>query len=79
MMQEISISLHSIDRVKEFVQTLIPFDGEFEVLSGKYVVDAKSILGLFSVNLSQPVLLRIDTSEDQMKQVLAAVQKYKTV
>lgn len=79
MMQEISISLHSIDRVKEFVQTLIPFDGEFEVLSGKYVVDAKSILGLFSVNLSQPVLLRIDTSEDQMKQVLAAVQKYKAV
>lgn len=76
MMQEISISLHSIDRVKEFVQMLLPFDGEFEVLSGKYVVDAKSILGLFSVNLSQPVVLRIDTSEEQMERVLTEVQKY---
>ena len=36
------------------------FDGDFELVSGKYIVDAKSILGLFSVDLSKPVMLRID-------------------
>ena len=59
-MQEVEISLCSIDDVKQFVQTLTMFDGDFELVSGKYIVDAKSILGLFSVELSKPVMLRID-------------------
>lgn len=59
-MQEVEISLSSIDDVKQFVQTLTIFDGDFELVSGKYIVDAKSILGLFSVDLSKPVMLRID-------------------
>lgn len=43
-MQEVEISLSSIDDVKQFVQTLTMFDGDFELVSGKYIVDAKSIL-----------------------------------
>ena len=62
-MREIQISLKSIDDVKHFVQTITMFDGEFELLSGKYIVDAKSILGLFSVDLSKPVTLRIEADD----------------
>ena len=42
-MREIQISLKSIDDVKQFVQTLTMFDGEFELISGKYIVDATNI------------------------------------
>lgn len=76
-MKEVQISLSSIDDVKQFVQTLTMFDGDFELISGKYIVDAKSILGLFSVDLSKPVILRIDIEETKMGEVLKAITKYK--
>ena len=76
-MREIQISLKSIDDVKQFVQTLTVFDGEFELISGKYIVDAKSILGLFSVDLSKPLNLRIDVDDSKMNQVMKAIEKYK--
>lgn len=39
-MREIEIMLSSIEDVKHFVQTITMFDGEFELVSGKYIVDA---------------------------------------
>lgn len=75
-MQEVQISLSSIDDVKQFVQTLTKFDGDFELISGKYIVDAKSILGLFSVDLSKPVVLRIDVEKTKMEEVLKAISMY---
>lgn len=76
-MQEIQISLRTIEDVKQFVQTITMFDGEFELISGKYVVDAKSILGLFSVDLSKPVILRIEVTDSKMKEVLNAIAQYR--
>ena len=76
-MREIQISLKSIDDVKQFVQTLTVFDGEFELISGKYIVDAKSILGLFSVDLSKPVTLRIEVTDSKMEEVLNAISRYR--
>lgn len=77
-MREVQISLRTIEDVKEFVQKITMFDGDFELISGKYIVDAKSILGLFSVDLSKPVTLRIDVDDSKMNEVLKAVEKYKT-
>ena len=76
-MREVQISLRTIEEVKEFVQTITMFDGDFELISGKYIVDAKSILGLFSVDLSKPVTLRIDVNDSKMNEVLTVVEKYK--
>lgn len=76
-MQEVQISLKSIEDVKHFVQTLTMFDGEFELISGKYIVDAKSILGLFSVDLSKPVTLRIEVADSKMEEVLNAISQYR--
>ena len=45
-MREIEIMLSSIEDVKHFVQTITMFDGEFELVSGKYIVDAKYIENL---------------------------------
>ena len=76
-MREIEILLESIDDVKNFVQTMAMFDGDFEMVSGKYVVDAKSILGVFCLDLSKPVTLRIDCDESKMDDVLKKIEKYK--
>ncbi len=77
IMREIEILLESIDDVKNFVQTMAMFDGDFEMVSGKYVVDAKSILGVFCLDLSKPVTLRIDCDESKMDDVLKTIEKYK--
>ena len=76
-MKEVQISLKSIEDVKQFVQTITMFDGEFELISGKYVVDAKSILGLFSVDLSKPVTLRIEVTDSKLDDILNAISKYR--
>ena len=76
-MKEVQISLKSIEDVKHFVQSLTMFDGEFELISGKYIVDAKSILGLFSVDLSKPVTLRIEVTDSKLDDILNAISKYR--
>ena len=47
-MKTVSISLNSIDKVKSFVNDLTKFDDDFDLVSGRYVIDAKSIMGIFS-------------------------------
>lgn len=76
-MQEIQISLDTIEKVKQFVQTLAKYEGDFELVSGRYIVNAKSILGLFSVDLSKPVLLRIDVDGERKEDVLNAIDEYR--
>ena len=47
-MKTVRISLNSIDKVKSFVNDLSKFDVDFDLVSGRYVIDAKSIMGIFS-------------------------------
>ena len=54
-MYEMKIKLDTIDKVKQFVGTITQFEGDFDIYSGKYIIDAKSILGIFSVDLSGPL------------------------
>ena len=59
-MKTVKISLNSIDKVKSFVNDLTKFDTDFDLVSGRYVIDAKSIMGIFSLEKrSLPYLLRI--------------------
>ena len=46
-MKTVKISLNSIDKVKTFVNVINRFDAEFDLVSGRYVIDAKSIMGIF--------------------------------
>lgn len=63
-MKTVKISLNSIDKVKSFVNSLTKFDTDFDLVSGRYVIDAKSIMGIFSLDLSKPIDLNIHTEED---------------
>lgn len=59
---EIQINLNNINDVKNFVTTMQSIPEETILKSGKYVVDAKSIMGVFSLDLSKPITLEIEPS-----------------
>lgn len=61
-MKSINLKLDSIDKVKTFVNVVSTYTGDFDLASDRYVVDAKSIMGIFSLDLSKT--LRLDMSED---------------
>ena len=63
MMKTVMISLNSIDKVKSFVNDISRFDYDFDLVSGRYVIDAKSIMGIFSLDLSKPIELNIHAEE----------------
>ena len=63
-MKTVQISLNSIDKVKSFVNDITKFSNDFDLVSGRYVIDAKSIMGIFSLDLSKPIDLSIHAEED---------------
>ena len=63
-MKTVQISLNSIDKVKSFVNDISKFSNDFDLVSGRYVIDAKSIMGIFSLDLSKPIDLSIHAGED---------------
>ena len=75
-MKTVKISLNSIDKVKAFVNEISRFDCDFDLVSGRYVIDAKSIMGIFSLDLSKTIDLNIHTEGKQLEEILAVIGKY---
>ncbi|MGL4739078.1 MAG: HPr family phosphocarrier protein [Cellulosilyticaceae bacterium] len=67
-MTSVEVSLNSIEKVKQFVNLISQYDGDFDLTSGRYVIDAKSIMGIFSLDLSKPI--RLDIHDDDMASIL---------
>ena len=61
---QISFDTDTLAKVKSFVNEVTKFDNEFDLVSGRYVVDAKSIMGIFSLDLTKPITLNIHTDEN---------------
>lgn len=74
-MKTVKISLNSIDKVKAFVNEVTKYDAEFDLVSGRYVIDAKSIMGIFSLDLSKPIDLNIH-SESNVDEVLSKLTDF---
>ncbi len=74
-MVTVKICLNSIDKVKSFVNDLTKFDSDFDLVSGRYVIDAKSIMGIFSLDLSKPIDLNIH-EEKNLDNVMKVLEPY---
>ena len=74
-MKTVTISLNSIDKVKAFVNDITTFDYDFDLVSGRYVIDAKSIMGIFSLDLSKNIELNIH-AENDCEEVLKVLAPY---
>ncbi|MCI6498539.1 HPr family phosphocarrier protein [Lachnospiraceae bacterium HCP1S3_C3] len=74
-MKTVKISLNSIDKVKAFVNDITKFETDFDLVSGRYVIDAKSIMGIFSLDLSKDIDLNIH-AEDNVDSILETLKPY---
>jgi len=74
-MKSINVCLNTVEKVKGFVNTVSPLDGDFDLASDRYVVDAKSIMGIFSLDLGKT--LRLDIHDDAVaEKVIPLLQDY---
>ena len=75
-MKTVDISLNSVDKVKSFVNDISKFDSDFDLVSGRYVIDAKSIMGIFSLDLSKPITLNIHADNANLDTIMEVLSAY---
>lgn len=73
-MKTVTILLSTIDDVKYFVNTVAKYDFDVDLISGRYAIDAKSIMGIFSLDLSKPITLQAHTENPD--ELFTAVEKF---
>ena len=75
-MYETTISLQAINDVKDFVNTVMLFNYDIDLVSGRYAVDAKSIMGIFSLDLSKPIDLNIHAENQDADNIIELLKPY---
>ena len=73
-MRKLTIMLSTINDVKMFVNTVSRYDFDVDLISGRYAVDAKSIMGIFSLDLSKPIDMEVRT--DDCKDFLSQIEGF---
>ena len=73
-MKVFNLMLNSINDVKDFVNIVAKYDFDVDLTSGRYVVDAKSIMGIFSLNLSKPI--KVEVHSDDCQKFLDEVERF---
>lgn len=70
-----NILLDTVDKVKDFSGLINKFDGEFDLISDKYIIDAKSLMGIFSLDLKKPLKLEV-TNVDNIEDLEVSLKKF---
>lgn len=73
-MKEFNVKIETIDEVKKFVSTVMTFNYDIDLISGRYAIDAKSIMGIFSIDLSKELKLVAHT--DDTAELEAAIGQF---
>lgn len=76
-MIERKIQLSSVKDVKEFVSAVSFCNCDVDIVADRYIIDAKSIMGIFSLDLSKPLVLKINsTDENETEEILDKIEKF---
>ena len=75
-MKTVQVYLNSIQKVNSFSHELEQIDNDFDLVSGRYIVDAKSVMGIFSLDLNEPTTLNIHATDSEMGSILEAIKPY---
>lgn len=73
-MVSVTVMLNTINDVKNFVNIVSKYDFEIDLTSGRYVIDAKSIMGIFSLDLSKPI--KLDARCEQDSQFIEEIKPF---
>ena len=74
-MTKTTVSLQAINDVKEFVNIVMRYDFDIDLVSGRYAIDAKSIMGIFSLDLLSPITVKAHT--DSAASFFEKISKFK--
>jgi len=69
-MQSVYVYFSKVMDVKRFVESISSLEGDFDLIDGRYIVDAKSLMGIFGMDLSKPVQLRIQKDSEKAMQAI---------
>lgn len=75
-MKKIKILVNTIAKVNSFNRDLLPFDSDIDLVQGRYTVDGKSIMGIFSLNLLEPITAIIHEENGELNALLEKLQPY---
>lgn len=73
-MVKVNVKLDTITKVKDFVNSLVACPYDVDLVSGRYVIDAKSIMGIFSLDLTKEIELHIHS--DNCDELLAEIKPF---
>ena len=72
------IKLNSIEKVKDFVSRVSTFECDVDIIYGRYVIDGKSVMGIFSLNLMNPITAMIlSDDEEELKRFSDTMEDFK--
>jgi len=69
-MRTVYICLPTVENVQKFVERISPLPGQFDLLSHEYVLDAKSLMGIFKLDLTKPIELCIEIDTEETLQAI---------
>ena len=72
----VTVMLDSVEKVQRFVSVISRYTCSFDIESGHSCVDAKSLVGLFSLDLSKPLHLTIQDEGEQLEDILRDIQEF---
>lgn len=75
-MNEIAVLLNSVDKVKGFVAITRKFDAKMDLISDSHVIEAKSIMSIFCMDLSKPMKLRVYEGKEKVDDIIKALSGY---
>lgn len=78
MNTRITIKLNEFEKIKKFMNVVVNFTSEIDVLRNRYVIDAKSSMGIFTIDLSTPVDVEIHSAdEEEIRRFNEAMEEFK--
>ena len=78
MITKITITLNDFIRIKNFSSEVVKFESDIDLIKGRYIIDAKSTIGIFTLDLSSPVDVVIHSDdEDEIRRFNEVMEKYK--
>lgn len=74
----LQVLINTIPKIKKFASITCQFESEIDIIAGKYVLDGKSIMALFSINILEPITVRIvSDSEEEIESFNRVMEEFK--
>ena len=76
-MKTVKIELGNIDKIKRFIKEANKCDYDLDLVSGRYIIDAKSIMGIFGMDLMRPLTLNIHSDDkNEIDTLLSSIEEF---